>query len=132
MKDSLYQTWRSPSATIQRSSWGGAASGGVRGDLRIMVRASPSGVPHPSSTLQLVELPKERAWPSAGQSAPRVSFGAPSESRCRTLHRRVRERERPGCVAPFGCGDDGHAFPGRQECRAHVESSTAFRSFEAG
>ncbi len=79
MKDSLYQTWRSPSATIQRSSWGGAASGGVRGDLRITVRASPSGVPHPSSTLQLVELPKERAWPSAGQSAPRVSFGAPSD-----------------------------------------------------
>ncbi len=44
------------------------------------MRASPSGVPHPSSNLQLVELPKERAWPSAGQSAPEcVSFGAPSD-----------------------------------------------------
>ncbi len=46
----------------------------------------------------------------------------------------------PGCVAPFGCGsvvrarprDDGYAFPGRRECRARVESSTASRSFEAG
>ncbi len=47
---------------------------------------------------------------------------------------------RLGCVAPFGCGsvvrarprDDGYAFPGRRECRARVESSTASRSFEAG
>ncbi len=47
---------------------------------------------------------------------------------------------RPSCVAPFGCSslvrarprDDGHAFPGRRECRACVESSTASRSFEAG
>ncbi len=43
-------------------------------------------------------------------------------------------------LPPFGCGsvvrarprDDGYAFPGRRECRARVESSTASRSFEAG
>ncbi len=51
---------------------------GVRGDLRI-TKGFPSGAPHPSSTLQPVELPKERAGPSAGRGAPRVSFGAPSD-----------------------------------------------------
>ncbi len=54
-----------------------------------------------------------------------------------------RSSVRPGTrggIAPFGCGnvvrarprDDGYAFPGHRECRAHVESSTASRSFEAG
>ncbi len=39
-------------------------SGGVRGDLRVKVRASPKGVPHPSSALQLVGLPLEQAGTS--------------------------------------------------------------------
>ncbi len=47
---------------------------------------------------------------------------------------------RLGCIAPFGCGsvvrtrprDDGYAFPGRWERRAHVESSTASWPFEVG
>ncbi len=68
-----------PRSRVRHGTWGGAASGGVRGDLRITVRASSSGVPHPSSTPQPVELPTERAGPSAGQSAPRVSFSAPSD-----------------------------------------------------
>ncbi len=71
-KDCLHadiHTW-----SVRSAIRGGAASGGVRGDLRSTVRASP---PHPSSTLQPVELPKEHAGPSAGRGAPRVSFGAP-------------------------------------------------------
>ncbi len=68
-----------PRSSIHPGTRGGAASGGVRGDLRITVRASPSGAPHPSSTLQPVELPKECAGPSAGRGAPRVSFCAPSD-----------------------------------------------------
>ncbi len=56
-----------PRSSVHPGTWGGAASGGVRGDLRITVRASPSGATHPSSTLQPVELPKERAGPSAGR-----------------------------------------------------------------
>ncbi len=43
------------------------------------MRASPSGVPYPSSTLQPVELPTEGAAPSAGQNSPRISFGDPSD-----------------------------------------------------
>ncbi len=43
------------------------------------MRASPSGVPHPSSTPQPVELLKERAGPSAGQSAPCICFSALSD-----------------------------------------------------
>ncbi len=62
-----------------KSLWGSAAYGGVRVDLRIMVRASPSGVPRPSSTQQSVVLPKDHAGPSAEQSGPRISFGAPSD-----------------------------------------------------
>ncbi len=67
----------------------------------------------------------------------------PLTTRCRSLHRRVSSLS-PGMTTrlrcPFGCGsvvrarprDDGYAFPGRRECRARVESSTASRSFEAG
>ncbi len=65
-----------PRSSVRPGTQGGAASGGVRGDLRITVRASPSGAPHPSNTPQPVDLPKERSGPSAGRGAPRVSFGA--------------------------------------------------------
>ncbi len=68
-----------PRSSIRPGTRGGVVSGGVRGDLRIMVRASPSGVPHPSSTPQPVELPMEHAGSYAGQSIPHVSFGAPSD-----------------------------------------------------
>ncbi len=43
------------------------------------MRASPKGVPHPSSTPQPVELPSEHAGPSAGHSAPLVYFSDPSD-----------------------------------------------------
>ncbi len=39
-----------PRSGVRPGTRGGTASGGVRGDLRITVRASPSGVPHPSGT----------------------------------------------------------------------------------
>ncbi len=41
-----------PRSGVRPGTWGSTASGGVRGDLRITVRASPSGAPHPSSTPQ--------------------------------------------------------------------------------
>ncbi len=41
-----------PRSGVRPGTRGGTASGRVRGDLRITVRASPSGVPHPSSTPQ--------------------------------------------------------------------------------
>ncbi len=49
------------------------------GDLRVTVRASPRGVPHPSSTLQLVGLLLERAGISAERGTPPVSFNAPPD-----------------------------------------------------
>ncbi len=72
------------------------------------------GVPHLSSTLQPVELPTERAGPSAGQRATRVSFGALSDDQMSIA---ASEGEpslqgwRPGCVAPFGCGSIVRARP---------------------
>ncbi len=55
---------------------GGTASGGVRGDLRITVRASPSGVSHPSGTPQPAGVPLVRTGASAEWGTPPVSFGA--------------------------------------------------------
>ncbi len=54
-----------PRSGVRPGTRGAAASGGVRGDLRITVRASPKGVPHPSSAPQPVGLPLERAGTSA-------------------------------------------------------------------
>ncbi len=68
-----------PQSGVRPGTRGAAASGGVRGDLRITVRASPRGVPHPSSTPQPVVLPLERAGTSAEQGSPPVSFGAPPD-----------------------------------------------------
>ncbi len=55
---------------------GGIASGGVRGDLRITVRASPSGGSHPSGTPQPAGVPLVRTGASAEWGTPPVSFGA--------------------------------------------------------
>ncbi len=55
---------------------GGTASGGVRGDLRITVRASPSGGSHPSGTPQPAGVPLVRTGTSAEWGTPPVSFGA--------------------------------------------------------
>ncbi len=55
---------------------GSTASGGVRGDLRITVRASPSGVSHPSGTPQPAGVPLVRTGASAEWGTPPVSFGA--------------------------------------------------------
>ncbi len=68
-----------PRSGVRPGTRGAAASGGVRGDLRITVRASPRGVPHPSSAPQPVGLPLERAGTSAEQGTPPVSFGAPPD-----------------------------------------------------
>ncbi len=57
----------------------GTASGGVRGDLRITVRASLSGVPHPSSTPQPAGVPLVRTGASTEWGTPPVSFGAPPD-----------------------------------------------------
>ncbi len=63
-------------------TWGSAVSGGVRGDLRITVRASPRGVLHPSNAPQPVGLPLEQTGTSAEWGTLPVSFGAPLTTRC--------------------------------------------------
>ncbi len=68
-----------PRSGIRSGTRGGTASGGVRGDMRIMVRASPSGVPHPSSTPQPAGVPLVRTGASAEWGTPPVSFGAPPD-----------------------------------------------------
>ncbi len=96
------------------------------GDLRITVRASPSGVPHPSSTPQLAGVPLDRAGTSAVRGTLPDSYCAPLMTRCRSLHWRALSLSLwgwwLGCVAPFGCGsivrarprDNGYAFLGRR------------------
>ncbi len=68
-----------PRSGIRSGTRGGTASSGVRGDLRITVRASPSGVPHPSSTPQPAGVPLIRTGASAEWGTPPVSFGAPPD-----------------------------------------------------
>ncbi len=68
-----------PRSGVRPGTRGGTASGRVRGDLRIMVRASPSGVPHPSSTPQPAGVPLDRTGASAEWGTPPVSFGAPPD-----------------------------------------------------
>ncbi len=133
-----------PRSGVRPGTRGAAASGGVRGDLRITVRASPRGVPHPSSTPQPVGLPFGAGWDlcRAGYTTRllRCSPWRPDVDRCIGGWALSLRGWRLGCVAPFGCGsavrarprDDDYAFPGRRECWARVESSTASRSFEAG
>ncbi len=65
-----------PRSGVRPATRGGTASGGVRGDLRITVRASPSGVPHPSGTPQPAGVPLVRTGASAEWGTPPVSFGA--------------------------------------------------------
>ncbi len=50
---------------VRSGTWGGTASCRVRDDLRITARASPSGVPHPSSTPQPAGVPMNRTGASA-------------------------------------------------------------------
>ncbi len=90
------------------------------------MRASPSGVPHPSSTPQLAGVPLDRAGTSAVWGTPPDSYWAPLMTRCRSLHWRALSLSLwgwwLGCVAPFGCGsivrarprDNGYAFLGRR------------------
>ncbi len=68
-----------PRSGVRPGTRGGTASGGVRGDLRITVRASPSGVPHPSSTPQPAGVPLVRTGTSTEWGTPPVSFGAPPD-----------------------------------------------------
>ncbi len=65
-----------PRSGVRPGTRGGTASGGVRGDLRITVRASPSGVPHPSSARQPAGVPLVRTGASTEWGTPPVSFGA--------------------------------------------------------
>ncbi len=114
-----------------------AASGGT-GDLRITVSALPSGNqpprnPHSSCTPQPVELLGERGGPSQ-RCAPSVSFGAPPDDRMSIA---ASEGESDfsgddasaqlpplGTVAVPDTDPEMMAFPGRQQGRARVESST--------
>ncbi len=118
----------------------GLLRGGDTGDLRITVSAFPSGNqpprnPHSSCTPQPAELPEERGGPSQ-RCAPSVSFGAPLDDRM-SIAASEDESDFAGDDASAqlpsfgygGCarnrsGNDGYAFPGRQQGRARVESST--------
>ncbi len=59
-----------PRSSVHPGTQGSAVSGGVKGDLRVTVRASPRGVLHPSSAPQPVGLPLERAGTSAERGTP--------------------------------------------------------------
>ncbi len=61
---------------VRPGTQGITASGGIRGDLRITVRASPNGVPHPSSTPQPAGVLLVRTGASTEWGTPPVSFGA--------------------------------------------------------
>ncbi len=95
-----------PRSGVRPGTRGAAASGGVRGDLRITVRASPRGVPHPSSAPQPVGLPLERAGTSAERGTPPVPSvlpWRPDVDRCIGGWALSLRGWRLGCVAPFGC-----------------------------
>ncbi len=81
---------------------GGTASGGVRGDLRITVRASTSGVSHPSGTPQ----PAGYHWFGLGPLLSGVPHPFPSVpplmTRCRSLHRRASPLS-PGMTTRLRC-----------------------------
>ncbi len=68
-----------PRSGVRPGTRGSTASGRVRGYLRITVRASPSGVPHLSSTPQPAGVPLDRNGASAVWGTPPVSFGAPPD-----------------------------------------------------
>ncbi len=68
-----------PRSCVRPGTQGGTASGGVRGDLRITVRASPSGVPHPSRTQQPAGVPLVRTGASTEWGTPPISFGTPPD-----------------------------------------------------
>ncbi len=69
---------RGPSRSGTRGS---TSSGRVSGDLRITVRASPSGVPHPSSIPLPTGVPLDRTGASVEWGTPPISFGAPPDDR---------------------------------------------------
>ncbi len=120
---------------------GGTASGGVRGDLRITVRASPSGgfspLRHSAAGGGTVGSDWGLCWVGYPTRFLRCLPWWPDVGRCIGGRALSLRGWRLGCVAPFGCGsvvrarprDDGYAFPGRGERRARVESSTASRPF---
>ncbi len=67
------------------------------------MRASPRGVPHPSSAPQPVGLPLERAVTSGEWGTPPVSFGAPPNAQMSIA---VSEGElflSPGMMTPLRC-----------------------------
>ncbi len=117
-----------PRSSVRYSTQGSAVSGGVRGDLRVTVRASPRGVPHPSSAPQPVGMPLEGLGPLQNRVHHPYPSVLPLMTRCRSLHRRALSLSlwgwRHGCVALYGWGsvvcarprDDGYAFLGHQQC----------------
>ncbi len=64
---------------VKTGTRGITASGRIRGDLRITVKASPSGIHHPSSSPQPAGVPLDRTGASAEWGTPPVSFGAPAD-----------------------------------------------------
>ncbi len=121
------------------------------GDLSEVIWGLRRGLPQveflTSSTLQPAGVSMDRTGASAEWGTPPISTHF---LRCspwwRDVDRCIRgwalslRGWRLGCVAHFGCGnvvrarprDDSYVFPGRRECRARVESSTASQPFEVG
>ncbi len=91
-----------PRSGVRSGTRGGTASGRVRGDLRITVRASPSGVPHPSSTPQPAGVPLDRTGASAEWGTPPFPSVLPLMTRCRSLHRRASSLS-PGMTTRLRC-----------------------------
>ncbi len=112
----LVETWPSSSCIID-SAMSNMAGCLCHDHVRITVRASPSGVPHPSSTPQPAGVPLDWAWDLCRVGYTPVSFCAPLMTGCRSLHRRALSLSLSlwgwwlCCIARFGCGSVVRARP---------------------
>ncbi len=105
----LVGTWPSRSCLIE------SAMSNMTGSLCLC--CDLTFVPAPGAALRPVAKKNE-----AEGGTPPVSFGAPPDDRML-----IAALEGELSLS----GDDDYAFPGRRECRARVESSTASQFFEA-
>ncbi len=114
---------------------GGTASGGVRGDLRITVRASPSGGSHPSGTPQLAGVPLVRTGASAEWGTPPVSFGAFPDDQMSVAalegEPSLSGDDEPACCFHSGCSPSACSSPWAPPCgrpRSHAAAAAFHRA----
>ncbi len=120
-------------ADLSGSSRGSPAD--ALGDLRVTVRASPSGTPPRTSYSSRSEHPVRFPGDFAGlyHGAPSISFGAPSVDRMSIAASGdgFTSSEDEGTVRT-GPRADGHACPGSREHRAGGQQTAQSRALAAG